>query len=295
MSTRGSEAAEVLERSVVQEIYHIVAMTEVSAKLRAAGRLCRDWIRAGGEAPESMGEAALTAGPGDLGTGPRSPGPPGRPRLPGRPADWRVVAPHEMSDRPRLGSPEGRYQLLHAVAHIELSAVELALLAAADFPGQPRAYYRDMLGVAFEEVVHVRLAQRRLHQLGGELGSEPVHLALWETTVAHDDLVERLAVVPRILEARGLDVSGRLREQLHRAGDSASANLLERIYRDEIGHVAVGTAWYRRVCAERGLDAESQFIELFERFRPRRGSLQIDEAGRRAAGFTERELRALGC
>jgi uncharacterized ferritin-like protein (DUF455 family) len=107
-------------------------------------------------------------------------------------------------------------------------------------------------------------------------------------------LPARLAVVPRILEARGLDVSERLRDGLIRAGDPESAAILERIYRDEIGHVRTGTFWYREACAQRGIDGEAYFLEMMERFRPRRGGIgPIDRDGRRSAGFTERELEGI--
>lgn len=213
---------------------------------------------------------------------------------PGRPASWTILAPGELVDRPKLGSARGRYLLLHSVAHIELSAVELALMAVADFPEQTAEYHRAMLDVAREEVIHTRLLLHRLHELGGELGTDPVHLGLFETASAYRDLPARLAVVPRILEARGLDVSERLREGLERAGDAESAKILERIYRDEIGHVRVGTLWYRAVCEERGLDGEAYFLEMIDKFRPRRGGIgPIDHAGRRAAGFSERELEGM--
>ena len=213
---------------------------------------------------------------------------------PGRPASWTIIPPGELADRPKLGSTRGRYLLLHSVAHIELSAVELALMAVADFPQQPGEYHRAMLQVAREEVIHTRMLLHRLRELGCELGSDPVHLALFETASAHSDLPARLAVVPRILEARGLDVSERLRDGLIRAGDPESAAILERIYRDEIGHVRTGTVWYREACAQRGIDGEAYFLEMMEKFRPRRGGIgPIDHDGRRSAGFTERELEGI--
>jgi uncharacterized ferritin-like protein (DUF455 family) len=199
------------------------------------------------------------------------------------------LATHRRAD---LRAPHGRRSLIHSVAHIELSAVELALMAAADFPDEEPAYYADMLRVAAEEVEHARLLLARLRELGGELGEEPVHLGLWETAVRHESLPDRLAVVPRVLEAKGLDVSAKLRHELRAAGDARSAAALDRVYADEIGHVAIGTRWHRIACARRGLDPESHFLACARPLLSRRG-VAFDRAGRLRAGFTERELDAL--
>ena len=268
----------MLERSVVEEIRGILEEPDIETKLRRTTRLC--------SAAAKLGTAALRyPGAADAPLGPVRPG---------RPATWDVVDPGEIRDRPRLGDPRGRFRLIHSVANIELAAVELMLMGVADFPGESREYYQAMLQVAREEVMHTRLLLRRLRQMGGEFGSEPVHLGLWNTAIRWNDLPGRLGVVPRILEARGLDVSGRLRDELGRAGDAESARILERIYVEEIGHVSVGTTWYRAACELRGLDPEQHFVELVHRFQPGRpGTRRIDREGRIAAGFTERELRAL--
>lgn len=212
---------------------------------------------------------------------------------PARPPSFAVTGPLSTPRRADLRDARGRRSLLHGVAHIELSAVELALMAVGDFPGEPEEYYRDMLQVAAEEIDHARLLIARLRELGGELGEEPVHLGLWETASRFDRLEERLAVVPRVLEAKGLDVSARLRRELRAAGDERSAQLLDRIYRDEIGHVALGTKWHRRACARRGLDAERHLLALARPFLPRRRPAALDRDGRLRAGFTERELGLL--
>ncbi|MCA9729277.1 MAG: DUF455 family protein, partial [Candidatus Eisenbacteria bacterium] len=181
----------MLDPAIVREIEDIVAEPDLDRKLRAAMQLT---------ARTRDGGIGVAGTPGDA--------PPVSRRIrPGRPADWRVLPPGELRDRPRLGSARGRYLLLHSVAHIELSAVELALLSSADFPEQPDAYHREILAIAREEVVHTRMLLQRLRELGGELGSDPVHLALFDTARDHQELPARLAVVPRILEARGLDVS----------------------------------------------------------------------------------------
>ena len=256
---------------IAAEVAALLAEPEAARKLALAESLC---------------EAALRA-PFD----PRFAR--GAPLRPARPAGWTVAGSRETPRRPDLRDPRGRRALVHSVAHIELSAVELALLAVADFPGQPRAYYADMLRVAQEECAHARLLIARLGELGGELGEEPVHLGLWETAVRFDGLVERLAIVPRVLEAKGLDVSAPLRAGLRAAGDEESARCLDRVYHDEIGHVAVGTRWFRVACAREGVDADARFLELARPFQPRRRARSLDGEGRRAAGFSARELAAL--
>ncbi|MCB9462903.1 MAG: ferritin-like domain-containing protein [Candidatus Eisenbacteria bacterium] len=268
----------MLERSVVQEIQGILEERDIETKLRLTTRLCADSAKLGTAVFRYPGKADQPLGA----------------VRPGRPESWQVVDPSTIPDRPKLGDPRGRYRLIHSVANIELAAIELMLMAVADFPGEPQEYYQAMLQVAREEVMHTRMLMRRLKQLGGEFGSEPVHLGLWETAIRWDDLPGRLGVVPRILEARGLDVSDRLRDQLGKAGDHESAEVLERIYYEEIGHVGVGTTWYRAACELRGLDPEAHFVDLVHRFQPRRaGPRRIDREGRIAAGFTERELLAL--
>jgi uncharacterized ferritin-like protein (DUF455 family) len=133
---------------------------------------------------------------------------------------------------------------------------------------------------------------QRLDELGGTLGMDPVHLGLWETAHRYPSLTDRLAVVPRILEAKGLDVSDRLRRKLAGVGDHQSAKALERVYLDEIGHVAIGTRWYRRVCRRQGLDPQQHFVAMAASFQSRR-PVPFDVAGRRKAGFTDREMRAV--
>ncbi len=267
----------MLERSVIDEIRGILEEEDLERKLRATVKLCSAARKLGTEklSYPKTGEAPLGV------------------VRPGRPRDWTVVEPQEIRDRPKIGNPEGRYKLLHSVANIELAAIELMLMAVADFPGEPREYYQAMLQVAGEEVMHTRMLMRRLRKLGGEFGSEPVHLGLWKTATEWTDLPGRLGVVPRILEARGLDVSESLRDKLGAAGDDESAAVLQRIYDEEIGHVAIGTTWYRAACELRDLNPEKHFIELVQRFQPKRSKRPIDKEGRRAAGFTDREIAAL--
>ena len=256
---------------IAAEVAEVLAEPAVASKLARAEQLCETALRAAFEPRFERGD----------------------PLRPARPASWTVAGSRETPRRPDLRDPRGRRALVHSVAHIELSAVELALLAVADFPGEPRDYYVDMLQVAREECLHARLLIARLRELGGELGDEPVHLGLWETAVRFGGLAERLAIVPRVLEAKGLDVSAPLRAALRAAGDEESARCLDRVYQDEIGHVAAGTRWFRIACARAGVDAEARFVELARPFLPRRRARSLDAEGRRAAGFSERELAAL--
>lgn len=261
----------MLELSVRDEIAGILSERDLETKLRAAERLTA-----------ARSKIASRVDSGD-------PLPVARP---GRPDHWRVVEPEQVPRRSGLGSAAGRFGLMHSVAHIELSAIELALMAVADFPDEPAAYHRDMLRVAADECRHTRMLMARLQSLGGELGDEPVHHGLYDTAVGFGGLLDRLAVVPRILEARGLDVSAGLRDRLAKAGDHGSAEDLAVIYRDEIGHVAVGSKWYRRAAARHGVDVRLHFARLLERFRPRRPG-PVDESGRRRAGFDEEEIALL--
>jgi uncharacterized ferritin-like protein (DUF455 family) len=253
------------------EVEAVLREPEIERKLALAEALCERALRLG-VAP------GFTRGP---------------PLRPARPAGFTVTGSLETRKRPDLHDPRGRRSLIHSVAHIELSAVELALMAAGDFPGEPREFYADMLRVAREECSHARLLLARLRELGGELGEEPVHLGLWETAIRFDGLVARLAIVPRVLEAKGLDVSGPLRSALRRAKDDASARCLDVVYRDEIGHVAIGTRWFRIACEREGVDPERRFLELARPLLPRRRTMKLDLEGRRAAGFSERELAGL--
>lgn len=167
-----------------------------------------------------------------------------------------------MPKRRNFGSPAGRIALLHALAHIELNAIDLAWDIVVRFSGAglPRAFHNDWVEVAAEEAEHFALLAARLTVLGAVYGDLPAHDGLWEAAAATaHNLLARLAVVPLVLEARGLDVTPEMIRRLERAADPGSAAVLDRIYRDEIGHVAVGVRWFRRLCRERGLDPEATF------------------------------------
>ena len=170
-----------------------------------------------------------------------------------------------MAKRRRFGSRTGHVALLHALAHIELNAIDLGWDIVARFSSEalPRAFFDDWAEVAAEEAEHFALLADRLAALGAAYGDLPAHDGLWEAAAATaHDLLARLAVVPLVLEARGLDVTPDMIRRLDRAGDAESAALLDRIYSDEIGHVAVGARWFKRLCRDRGVDPAAQFRKL---------------------------------
>lgn len=211
----------------------------------------------------------------------------------GRPARPLLVAPGQVKQR-NPSTPAGRASLLHAIVHIEFSAINLALDHAARFRDQPREYLTDWIGVAAEEAYHFRLLRDRLRALGYDYGDFPAHAGLWEMAekTAHD-LLARMALVPRLLEARGLDATPPIQAKLEQAGDAETARLLDIILRDEIGHVGLGDRWFRRLCAERGLEPTAAYRQLIEQFKAPRPQMPMNEAARLAAGFTADELRAL--
>jgi len=213
--------------------------------------------------------------------------------IPGRPARPLLVHPAELARRP-AGTPGGRAALLHAIAHIEFNAINLALDAVWRFGDMPEAYYRDWLRVADEEATHFSLLCERLAALGSTYGDFPAHDGLWEMAErTTTDVLARMALVPRTLEARGLDASPAIRAKLAAAGDEVSARVIDVILRDEIGHVAVGNRWFRFLCALRGLDVRQAYADLSAIHRAPRLRGPFNLPARRAAGFDEDELRAL--
>jgi uncharacterized ferritin-like protein (DUF455 family) len=201
---------------------------------------------------------------GDMGIGRASPAP--RPARLEHPV---LRPPRDMPRRRNFGSPTGRVALLHALAHIEFNAIDLAwdLVARFSDHGLPRAFFDDWLCVAAEEAEHFHLLAARLATLGSAYGALPAHDGLWEAAAATaHDLIARLAIVPLVLEARGLDVTPEMIRRLERAGDPESALILARIYEDEIGHVAVGLRWFERICHEHCLDPEAAFHDRVRRY-----------------------------
>ncbi|MGZ9030619.1 MAG: ferritin-like domain-containing protein [Burkholderiaceae bacterium] len=214
--------------------------------------------------------------------------------IPGRPAAPRLVQPADLARRP-AGTPAGRAALLHSIAHIEFNAINLALDAIWRFPGLPSAFYLDWLRVADEEATHFTLLCGRLRAYACSYGDFAAHNGLWEMAEkTTDDVLARMALVPRTLEARGLDASPTVRAKLSGAGDDASAQVIDVILGDEIGHVAIGNRWFRFLCDQRGLDPHQAYVDLSIRHSAPRLHGPFNFAARRAAGFDEAELRALG-
>jgi uncharacterized ferritin-like protein (DUF455 family) len=215
------------------------------------------------------------------------------PDVPGRPLRPCLVAPRKLVRR-KLSSAVGRAALIHALAHIEFNAINLAWDAVCRFSRLPKAFYGDWIQVALEEAHHFCLLRDHLHLQGYEYGDFPAHDGLWEmaSKTAHDPLV-RMALVPRVLEARGLDVTPGMIERLRLVGDLQAVNILEVIWRDEIGHVTVGSRWFRYLCQLRGLEPEATFGELVRCYfnSERRGPLNRES--RLRAGFSEAELQML--
>lgn len=184
--------------------------------------------------------------------------------------------------------------MIHALAHIELNAIDLALDVVWRFPEMPREFYDDWISVAKEEAYHFQLLAAHLRTIGFDYGDFPAHNGLWQMAEkTGGDLLARLALVPRTLEARGLDASPAVKAKLLRAGDEAGAHILDIILRDEIRHVRIGNVWFRAMCARRGLDPIDTYAELAQTYaapRPR-GPFNFD--ARRAAGFDEEELSHL--
>ncbi|WP_246257126.1 ferritin-like domain-containing protein [Pararobbsia alpina] len=216
------------------------------------------------------------------------------PDLPGRPDAPVLVAPKHLVKR-SVHTVIGRVVLLHALAHIEFNAINLALDAVWRFEGMPAAYYHEWLRVAAEEAYHYSLLTAHLATLGHRYGDFPAHDGLWEMVEkTRGDVLARMALVPRTLEARGLDAAPPMRARLAQAGDEAAAAILDIILRDEIGHVAVGNRWYRYLCAQRQLDPNAIYPSLVERYRAPKLKGPFNFEARRAAGFDESELAALG-
>ena len=215
------------------------------------------------------------------------------PGIPARPARPPLVPPSALASR-SVGSPEGRAALLHALAHIEFNAIGLALDHLWRFGGLPEAYYRDWARVAGEEAMHFALLRDRLRAAGFDYGDFPAHDGLWDAARrTAGDVLARMALVPRTLEARGLDASPAVRAKLVASGDLESARVIDVILRDEIGHVAIGSRWFRFVCERRGVDPLTEQQAVARRHRAPRPSAQMNVAARRAAGFSEAELAIL--
>jgi uncharacterized ferritin-like protein (DUF455 family) len=213
---------------------------------------------------------------------------------PGRPAAKpELVSPHKVPKR-SFYNTEGKAALFHSIAHIEFNAINLGWDAVYRFRGMPEQFYSDWLRVADEEAYHFELIREHLNNLGYDYGDFVAHNGLWE--MAQDtafDVMVRMALVPRVLEARGLDVTPGIMKRLQKAGDEKAVAILEIIHRDEVGHVEIGTRWFHYCCEQRSLDPEKIFFELIMEYM--KGALKgpFNIEARTKAGFTVSELHRL--
>ncbi len=213
--------------------------------------------------------------------------------LPGRMQRPELVEPRQVKQR-SLQTAVGRATLIHALAHIECNAINLALDILWRFSGQPKAFYDDWLRVAKDESRHFLMLHDHLISLGYGYGDFPAHQGLWDMADrTRDDILARLALVPRTLEARGLDASPAIRDKLAQVGDLKAARLLDIILHDEIEHVAIGNRWYRHECERRGVDSLPTYDELALRYRAPKVRGPLNHAARLQAGFLPEELASL--
>ncbi|MDB5889267.1 MAG: hypothetical protein JWP47_98 [Polaromonas sp.] len=216
--------------------------------------------------------------------------------VPGQPSQPELRAHLDVPKR-SPHTPQGLAALLHAVTHIEFNAINLALDAVWRFAGMPDAYYRDWLQVAAEEAHHFSLLRGLLLEMGHEYGDFAAHTGLWDMTEkTRGDVLARMALVPRTLEARGLDATPPMQLKLRKVGTThalRAVEILDIILRDEIGHVGIGNYWYRHLCAERGLEPVATYAVLAVTYSAPRLKGPLNLNARRLAGFDERELALL--
>ncbi|MBG9387587.1 ferritin-like domain-containing protein [Caenimonas aquaedulcis] len=241
------------------------------------------------QARELQGSAASFSIASDRPAEPREP-------IPGRPSRPELIHPSQVARRSPFKA-EGLAALLHAIAHIEFNAINLALDAVWRFDGMPDAYYLDWIRVAGEEALHFTLLREHLATLGHAYGDFAAHDNLWSMCEkTKDDVVARMALVPRTLEARGLDATPQIQDKLRRVKTpeaDRAVDILDIILRDEIGHVAVGNHWYRWLCEREGLDPVAHYDVVARRYDAPKLYPPFNEAARKQAGFSEEELRAL--
>ena len=250
-----------------------------------------DAVRAVLEAPDPRIKAALARqafaewSHGALGVDTQAPSNwPDRPARPDRPS---LLAPRNMPTR-KLGSEKGRAAQIHALAHIELNAIDLACDMAGRFcdRGLDDSFYGDWLSIAADEARHFLMLEKRLNDMGFSYGDFPAHDGLWEAAYdTRHDLAARLAIVPMVLEARGLDVTPGMMKRFNKAGDTATVSILETIYEDEKSHVAAGVKWFHEVCSSENLDPKQCFHNKLNDYFKGKLKPPFNEAARTAAGM----------
>ncbi len=246
---------------------------------------CEDKVALTFAAAEAFSGGELSAEAGAAGAAPI--------RMPGRPSRPALVHPRELPKR-GLGSVEGRAAFVHAIAHIEFNAIDLAWDAVYRFRGMPADYYADWVAVANDEARHFVLLRDRLRQLGHDYGDFDAHNGLWDMAekTAHSALA-RMALVPRVLEARGLDVTPGMIVKLRALGDEATVAILETILREEVAHVAAGSRWFRWCCEREGVEPRATFRQLLREYAGGALNGPFNLEARTAAGFDAEELRSL--
>lgn len=215
------------------------------------------------------------------------------PTVPGRPEAPKLVSPRDLPRR-RNNQQTGHATLIHAICHIEFNAINLALDALARFAEMPEAYYHDWLQVAYEESTHFEMLDVHLKTMGFSYGDFAAHDGMWEMAQkTHHDPLTRMALVPRVLEARGLDVTPSMMNKLRGSGDLRAVEILELILREEVGHVKVGTDWFNYLCGQRDLDPFTTFKDLLETYFNGEIRGPFHTEARLKAGFTEAEMTLL--
>lgn len=214
-------------------------------------------------------------------------------KLAGQPDRPELVHPRKLKKR-SLMSAKGRATMIHAFTHIEFNAINLALDAVYRFRNMPEAYYGNWLHVAADEAFHFQLLRDRLRVYGCDYGDFPAHNGLWDMAMrtAHDPLV-RMAIVPRVLESRGLDVTPAMVDGFRQQGDQGTSEVLAIILRDEIGHVRTGTHWFHFMCDQRGLQPEVVYFQLLDKYLKGEVRCPLNREARKAAGFSDREIDRL--
>ena len=212
---------------------------------------------------------------------------------PGRPEQPLLVDPRKLKQR-SSATEQGRICLLHAVAHIEFNAINIALDAVYRFRDMPAEYVRDWLAVAADEARHFALLNEALLSRGSFYSAIQAHSGLWDMVCkTRDDVLHRMALVPRVMEARGLDVTPAMIDKFNQAEDSNAAEILAVILQDEIGHVRIGNHWYDYLCQQRGLDAKQTFQDLVACYLGGRLRGPFNHAARLEAGFERSELELI--
>lgn len=259
--------------NLYQEAYNCLMQADIAKKIACVDQLYSNWNKGGILNRDNQAKDDIKTI-----------------EIPGRPDKPELIPTSKLKQR-KLGSELGRATLIHAITHIEFNAINLALDAVYRFRELPDDYYTDWLKVAHEEAYHFSLLSDRLEKMGYHYGDFPAHNGLWEMVLKTDhDVMTRMALVPRVLEARGLDVTPGMMARLAKAGDNETVECLKIILRDEIGHVAIGSRWFKHSCELRGLVPEKTFRDLLVEYMggALRGPFYME--GRLQAGFTQEEM-----